>query len=173
MADIVLHVVFPLNVELPITVKVTDTPRTVALSGPPLAEPVVPVHKGRCLCPYFTLQSQGVSNGDVIVLCPVSASPRAAKPRKPLLASDDVFGEVLRLADVAFSPFEVSSYGATMSQQMFTEAQESTGRASTARGTTVIPKAAEEVSAAPLPGGVPCEGVGTGSAGSRRRRRGE
>jgi hypothetical protein len=53
----------------------------------------------------------------VIVFCPVSGSPHPPTARKALVASDDVFSEMLRLADIAFGPFEASSYGAGIHRQ--------------------------------------------------------
>jgi hypothetical protein len=151
MAEIVLRVLYPHRVELPITVKATDTAQSVVLSGPPLGETVVPVHKGRCLSPYLSLQAQGVSDGDVVVLCPIPQPPRRGRQR-PAPSSAAIFEEVVRLADVAFHPFEASQYGAALYRQMLADA---TRRRVPPKESapTVIPGEVGEVCAVPLP---PC-----------------
>jgi hypothetical protein len=80
------------------------------------------VHKGRCLSPYLSLQAQGVSDGDTVVLCPVPEPPRQGRHRRAPPKSG-IFHEVVRLADVAFHPFEASEHGATLYRQMLAEAR--------------------------------------------------
>jgi hypothetical protein len=121
MSTLLVRVLFPNQVLENVTVSGTDTPWTLALSGPPLKSPVILLHKGRCLCPYTSLDSQGVTNGDLVVLHPVPASRKvtvaAREPDKP----DQVFNEILRLADTAFLPYETSQHGSAAYQQMWQE----------------------------------------------------
>jgi hypothetical protein len=93
-------------------VRNTDTPHALALSGPPLKLPVVLLHNGRCLCPYQSLDSQGVASGDLIVLCPVGRehADRLLRSSGPS-PSDGIFLEVLRLTDAAYAPLEIAIAG--------------------------------------------------------------
>jgi hypothetical protein len=127
MSTLLVRVLFPNQVLENVTVRGTDTPRMLALSGPPLKSPVILLHKGRCLCPYTSLDSQGVINGDIVVLHPVPASKKAAAtPRHTREPDkrDQVFNETLRLADTAFLPYETSQYGSAAYRQMWREDEE-------------------------------------------------
>jgi hypothetical protein len=119
MSTLTLQVVFPSRLILSVKVHSSDTARTVALSGPPLKQPVLLRHKGKYLSPYESLASQGVLNGDVIILYNVtSLSP----PRDGSSSLDDDHGlvlEALRLADLAFLPYEVSACADAVYRQMW------------------------------------------------------
>jgi hypothetical protein len=119
-----LRVLFPNQSIESIEVLGSDTPRKVALCGPPLKQPVVLLHHGQCLCPYLSLDSQGVSTGDLIIMQNVAA-PSAKKPVKEgRERSDGKFAEMLRLADVAFAPYEVSVSADIAYRQMWAEQQQ-------------------------------------------------
>ena len=142
-----LRVVFPDRETTLVTVRSTDTPRTVALSGPPLSHPVILLHNGACLCPYLSLGTQGVVDGDIIVLHVVQTAPQRILPETD--RSDDIFNEVLRLADVAFIPYETSPYGGIVYQQMAAEDREE--EQSDEIEVTTVGKKAEEISTTKLP----------------------
>jgi hypothetical protein len=89
-----------------------------------------------------------VSDGDVIVFCTISAMPRHARR---IDTSDSIYDESLRLADMAFLPFESAAFGASAYQQMFTEAFRERGVTARPTLATVVPEPAREVSTAPLP----------------------
>jgi hypothetical protein len=155
-ASFTVRVMFPNRVVEQVTVQGTDTPRALALSGPALKHPVILLHKGRCLCPYTSLDSQGVASGDLVVLHPVSGSESAVRgaPEPPATdreigRRDQVFNETLRLADLAFTPYEASPFGGAAYQQMWKNYQKD--RVATHPETTNIGKAVLRVSEAPLP----------------------
>lgn len=51
-----------------------DIARSLALVSS-LTEPVIIIHKGRCLYPFMSIASQNVSDGDVVVLKSVKSAP--------------------------------------------------------------------------------------------------
>jgi hypothetical protein len=151
-----VRVMFPNRVIEQITVQGIDTPRTLALSGPTLTHPVILLHKGRCLCPYTSLDSQGVASGDLVILHPIGGSESAFRgpPELPAIhreteRRDQEFNEILRLADLGFAPYEASPFGSAASQQMWKDDQEDP--AATRPEATNIGKAAPQISDAPLP----------------------
>jgi hypothetical protein len=137
-----LRVLFPDNLVERLTVCPSDTPRGVALAGPALKEPVVLVHMGRCLCPYLSLASQGVRDGDLIVLHTIIQTVGPSAPPK-----DDVFSEVLRLADAVFGPYEASPFGGLAYQQMLVEEEQPW----TEDVPTIIAESSQAVSTEELP----------------------
>jgi hypothetical protein len=126
MALLKLRVIFPNQAVESVEVRGSDTPRVVALSGPPLKHPVVLLHNGKCLSPYMTLDSQGVSSGDLIVLHIVTAPSPRRRPggRDGAYAHDPYFSEALRLADIACLSYELSTTGDHIYQDMWTDQQE-------------------------------------------------
>jgi len=163
MATLLVRVLFPNEVIEDVSVQGTDTPRTLALSGPPLKSPVVLLHKGRCLCPYTSLDAQGVTNGDLVVLHPLpsakdhpktsaaSASDALARFERELENRDEVFKEILRLADAAFLPYETSPCGNSAYHQMWKDEEEEITTAHPATVPTTVAQRAEGISTQPLP----------------------
>lgn len=125
---ITLRVMFPGEQICPIRVKNLDTPQTVALSGPPLQNPVILLHNGKCLCPYLSLAAQGVVDNDFIVVHSIETEPPLYQEfpfeEQETGQNDNVFEEILRLADVAFIPYETSRYGFLVYEQMTTETKQ-------------------------------------------------
>jgi hypothetical protein len=123
MARIRLRVSFPnAGVHL-IEVLGTDTPRTVAISGPPLKQQVIILHNGHCLNPYLSLISQHVADGDLIVLggvpSPVSSKKSPSAETVTTLSRGDGFvSEIFRLADQILIPYEMSASGALAYRQI-------------------------------------------------------
>jgi hypothetical protein len=148
-----LRVVFPNQAVESVEVHRFDTPRAVALSGPPLKQPVVLIHNGRCLCPYLSLDSQGVATGDLIVLHSIAAPAPKTPARVERDGSDGLFVEILRLADVAFAPYEVSLFADLVYQQMWAEQQEDADARDLAREQpkTVLGERPRSVSCESLP----------------------
>jgi hypothetical protein len=114
------------------------------------------MHNGQFLIPYLTLDSQGVMNGDLIILHIVS-QPTPKKSRKHHSKqperSDSVVAEMLRLSDVAFLPYEVSSLFELVYQQIWLEEQEDeeANDAPKNQSITIIGKPPQCISADPLP----------------------
>jgi hypothetical protein len=125
MPSLRLRVVFPNQRVVSVDVQGSDTARTVVLSGPPLKHAVVLLHHGRCLSPYLSLEVQGVASGDLIVLhaVPGAAHARRAPARADADAGDGLFLEMLRLADLAFLPYEIASAAALVYQQTWDDEQ--------------------------------------------------
>jgi hypothetical protein len=147
---LLLRVLFPNHPVTSVRIQNTDTPRTLALSGPPLKIPVILLHKGRCLCPYASLDSQGVASGDLIILYPVSREcPPQFLPAHDAAMSEGIFREVIRLADAAYAPLEVAKGGAMAYRQMWEHACDDGGEEAAAARTAVV--AASEVSTQELP----------------------
>jgi hypothetical protein len=101
----------------------TETPRTVAFSGPPLKQQVLILHNGNCLNPYLSLDCQHVADGDLIVLDDVSSrlpSKSRVSPRRTTAVSgtDGVVSEIFRLADLVLIPYEISASGALAYHQV-------------------------------------------------------
>lgn len=130
---ITLRVQYPQQYMLTlVSVCLTDTAKVVATCGPPLTKPVIIIHQGHCLSPHLSLAVQGVCDGDTIVLHTVNIQPQKkqapsdGEKRKAKIKMDNIFNEMLRLADVAFIPYETGLYGSLVFQQMLKEIPEET-----------------------------------------------
>lgn len=140
---------------VPVSVSAYDTARVIATSGPPLTKPVIILHQGHCLSPHLTLAAQGVTNGDTVILHTVSytneakLTPTKAEKQHMKVKIDEVFNELLRLADVAFMPYEIGLYGGLIFQQMLSEIPDET-EPETSSPTILGPKATD-VANSPLP----------------------
>jgi hypothetical protein len=109
-----LKVVLPDVWTFSVEARDSDVARTVALSGPPLKQAVFLIHNGRFLHPLASLASQGVTDGDTIVLFGGSAPARGR-----LGSADDANGvlqETLRLSGLDFVPCEIAG---SVYQQMW------------------------------------------------------
>jgi hypothetical protein len=155
MASLRLRVVFPNQRVVSVDVHGSDTARTVALSGPPLKQAVILLHHGRCLSPHLSLEVQGVASGDLIVLHTVSGPDRSRKsPSRQSTgdSSDGVFHEMLRLADIAFLPYEIASFADLVYQQSGVDEQaEDDERCEMEPMATVLGERPTEVSCEKLP----------------------
>jgi hypothetical protein len=161
MSTLLVRVLFPNQTVASVSVQGTDTPRTLALSGPPLKSPVILLHKGRCLCPYTSLDSQGVINGDLVILHPMPvsrqrskfrvASDPTAKLENDLEGHDKVFNEILRLADTAFLPYETSQFGSVAYEQMWKDEEEDYADGAAPPVPTRLVGPASAISTDPLP----------------------
>jgi hypothetical protein len=154
-----LRVLYPNQAIESVEVHGSDTPRAVAQCGPPLKHPVVLLHNGHCLCPYLSLDFQGVTTGDLIVLHSIPA-PSTRKPvTEERDSSTGIFIEMLRLADVALVPYEVSLFGDLVYQQMWAEQQEEASARDPPRrqSQTVVAERPRSVSVESLPSLWPME----------------
>lgn len=127
---ITLRVRFPGDQFSSIRIKTLDTPKHIVLCGPPMQDPVIVLHNGRCLCPYLSLDAQGVVDNDFIVVHQIEMSMPVYPEyyfKEPEQQDENVVSEVLRLADVAFIPYEISRYGSLVYEQMTSETKHETG----------------------------------------------
>ncbi|OHT17662.1 hypothetical protein TRFO_00953 [Tritrichomonas foetus] len=70
-----VQVMYPDGSTIPVHLRSYDVARALALAGPPLSDPVILLHRGRCLCPYLSLAAQMIEDGDIVVLKAIRPPP--------------------------------------------------------------------------------------------------